>query len=1111
MAVTPCPACGHENQDDQRFCVSCGRALQLTCQACGSASPPGARFCGNCGTPLAGPVAPRLSEERRLVTVLFADISGFTSHARERDPEEVTTMVDACMALLGAVVERYDGTVDKVIGDALMAVFGAPTAHEDDAERAIRAALDMQATAAQNADAFAGLSLRIGVNTGEVMFAPVGPGAERAFTVMGDAVNLAQRLQAAAPRGGVLVGETTRRLSSDAIRFGEEVAVQVKEGDPPSTGWPALDAAATPTERRMQRGALVGRDRELERLRAMWRQAADERRPQLATIFGPAGIGKTRLTAELAGEIEGDGGRVVRGRSLPYGEQSGFRAFAEQVAAIADVHETDSMQVARGKLESCVERLVPTDPVGTASRLASLVGLGDQDRADRREALFLAARQFVEGLARERPTALVFEDIHWADESLLDLVLYLAARVRDVPLLVLTLARLELRDRRPDWGGGLESFAAFRLEPLSIDDSVAQVTALLPDADAAVVTEIAQRAEGNPLFVEELSASVDEHAATSAQDLPDSIRGIIAARIDALPELERSVILDASVVGKTFWRGVLESVRVDGDGLVDALDALERRDLVRRTPGPLVGGHEQYVFKHMLIRDVAYDTLPRAVRRERHAAVAHYMEHTAGDRMPEYAATVAHHWLLAGDDRRATEYLLLAAEQARRSGARTEAVALYNAALEHLARDDVRHRETRARKGVALVELGALDAGIVELDGVLDELEGEEQFEALRARSWAAGWRMEAVEAKAFSQRGFELATRLGDTGLQAIALSQKAFAAAIDGSLHEAIEIDEQALTLWPSGVSDANLSELETWTGVHKHWLGASHEAVDHSRRGYELGRKTASVYGIVAGGTHLGLALTAVGRHEEALTVLGQALEEAWAIELEPVLTSRLINVLAGTLHELHDTEHARTTNHEAIENGERAGFPAAVLSGKIDLLFADLREGEVGSAEVAWPGLWEAAEASKGWHQWLWMTRLLAARAQIDLAAGRPEACLDEARRAIEFADGYGRLKYVCLSRLTLGEALLQLGRAAEAEPEARQAIADAATLGHPPTRAQAAALLGGVLLARGDETEALAAWDEARQVLETFAADLTPERRERYLAAAPVAEILARGH
>ncbi len=1105
MATITCAVCGHVNAADQKFCVSCGSGLAVQCPNCGHTNPPAARFCGNCGTQLASAPASQPEEERRLVTVVFADISGFTSHSRDRDPEEVTAMVDACMAKLSEIVSRYGGTVDKVIGDALMAVFGAPLAHEDDPERAVRAALEMQACAAEALGGFENLELRVGVNTGEVMYAPVGP-ARDAFTVMGDTVNVAQRLQAGAARGGVLVGAESFRATAPAVRYGDPVAVVVKDGEAPIQGWPILEATDAPGERRGSTGPMVGRDRELARLRDAWEQIIAERQPQLITIFGPPGIGKTTLAREFVDRVEADGGRGLVGRSLPYGEKSGYRALVHQLRKLAGIFETDSVDEARKKLDGVVTGLVDSE---TCARLAVLAGLSDEESIGSRDAIFYSARRLVEALGRERPTVLVFEDVHWADVSLLDLVEDLAEKLRDVPVLILTLARPELRESRPKWGGGLETYASLRLEPLGTEDAKQLVKRLLGDADREAVSTIVERAEGNPLFAEELVAAVEEGRATNARELPTSIKGIVAARIDALPADERVVVHNASVVGRTFWRGLLQSLGSNGAKLDAAIDELQRRDLIRQNPTSMVEGDEEFSFKHMLIRDVAYETLPKARRRERHAAVARFIEQASGDRIAESAATLAHHWQLAGDEEQAFVYLVQAAKQAHRTGAKIEAVSLLEQALAlHSVEDESRRRSVRLQRATILVELGDFEPATAELDKLLQVLAGRELFEAIRSRTLAANWQMQVTESMEFGERAFELAEELGGADIKALALGLRAFATAMLGRIDEATELDEQALGIWPRGAYESERSETMAWAGIHQYWIGNYDRAIEHSRAGHELGLKRSNVYGLVAGGSHEGLALAGLGRHEEAIAVLEQTASDGRELEGKPIFTSRLVNILAGTYHELYEIDEARRLNEEAIELGNSASFSAAVMSGRIDLLFSDLVLGEVGSAEAAWPALWDAAEASKGWHQWLWMTRLARAKAEIALAAGRLDDALDAALVAVEQAVHYRRPKYSAASRLVLADTLSAVGRTGEALREVRTALAEAEKLGHPPSIWQAALKVAQLCDATGDDEGAGVALEQARGTVERFAHELSPDRRERFLQAPQVAAIFA---
>jgi predicted ATPase len=384
---------------------------------------------------------------------------------------------------------------------------------------------------------------------------------------------------------------------------------------------------------------------------------------------------------------------VVRGRSLPYGESTGYGGFAQMVRSVAGILETDPSDEAREKLKARVEASIEgPNPQTVLTHILLLAGL-TEDAVDQRSVLFASARDFIEALARERPTLFVFEDVHWADSSLLDLIESVAAHVRDVPAMFLTLARGELLDARPSWGGGIPRHTAVALDPLPPDKGHELALRLLRDVPdpESVAERIEQAAGGNPLFVEELTAAMAEGAAEAVDEVPVPIRAIIAARLDALPAQKRGLILDASVAGHAFSRGLLECLVGDELSVSEALEDLEFRDLIRRRDVSGTQGIEEYSFKHGLIRDVAYGTLPRAARRERHAVVAEFLEREARSGA-DAAATLAHHWRQAGDSERAVDYLLSAAEQTSRGWAKGEAVALYNQALELIPGDDEAHR-----------------------------------------------------------------------------------------------------------------------------------------------------------------------------------------------------------------------------------------------------------------------------------------------------------------------------------------------------------------------------------------------------------------------------------
>jgi len=707
-----CADCGHENAPDRRFCGSCGHALFQVCPSCGEESPTRVDFCGACGSSMVPsvPVAAALEGERRWATVLFGDLAGFTHLSETRDPEDVRLMIDGCTSQMGEIVDRYGGWIDKVMGDALMAVFGAPVAHEDDAERAVRAGLELQRYASENADDLGGLALRVGVDSGEVMFAPVGPEDRREPTVMGDAVNTAWRLQEVAPQGSVLIGDQTRAACREAIRCEEVAPITVKGKDAPVAAWLAREATTSTTPEVVSNAPMLGRASELELLRDIWDRVVELRQPQLVTVLGTAGIGKTRLCQELVRFVEAQGDRVVWGRSLPYGESTGYGALATMIRTVADIFETDPPREAEEKLRRRVEALIDVaGPRTVLAHVSLLAGLTD-DAVDERSELFASAREFFEAMGRERATLFVFEDVHWADPSLLDLIESTAAHVREVPVMFVALARGELLDARPRWGGGIPRHAGMSLEPLAAAD--ANLLALrslggVPEPEMAA-ERIERAAGGNPLFVEELTAAMTEGAADPAQELPVAIRATISARLDALPADERRLLLDAAVVGNTFWRGAVERLAGDGLSVVPALEDLEFRELIRRRRDSSMQGDEEFSFKHELIRDVAYATLPHAARRERHAVVAGFLEEQAGSGA-DAAAILAHHWREAGDSERAVEYLLSAAELAGRGWAKGEAVALYTQALDLLPEDDERRREVELKRVIDYTAFGHID------------------------------------------------------------------------------------------------------------------------------------------------------------------------------------------------------------------------------------------------------------------------------------------------------------------------------------------------------------------------------------------------------------------
>jgi class 3 adenylate cyclase len=670
------------------------------CISCGQENPDIARFCLACGAPIDARQARR--EERRIVSVVFVDLVGFTSRSEQLDPEDVRAILTPYHGTVRDELESFGGVVEKFVGDAVMAVFGAPTAHGDDPERAVRAALAVRDAVARLNDEQPELELRIrgAVNTGEAVVTLSARPALGEAMVAGDVVNTASRLQQHSPVGEIIVGEETYRATRSAIEYEPLEPVTAKGKTAPIEAWRAIAPTSASGERGLSTTPFVGRAREIGLLDATWERVELERHPHLITVLGPPGVGKSRLAAEFTERVAARGGRVIRGRCLPYRERSAYGAFAMQMKELAGIFDSDDVDVATGKLRSLVERLVGKEEAeGVAGHIAILLGLETKATAPDRDSLFQSVRVFIEAGARDEPTAFVFEDIHWADPVLLDLIELLATRLHDLPVLLLTLARPELLDTRPGWGGGLLAYNALPLEPLGGSDA-AQLALHLLGADAKAA-HVAEAAEGNPLFIEQLAAVLSERGADATEALPTTIRGLVAARLDALPAEEREVLLDASICGRSFWRGALTRIARDPDCLGSALAALERRDLVRRDSVSRIEGDEQWSFKHVLIRDVAYDLQPRARRRDGHRHVAEFIEESTPE-VGDAGAALARHWRAAGELEHAVKHFVAAAEEAERGWAKQYAVALYKEALEMTPADELdRVRFLRRRLAVA--------------------------------------------------------------------------------------------------------------------------------------------------------------------------------------------------------------------------------------------------------------------------------------------------------------------------------------------------------------------------------------------------------------------------
>jgi class 3 adenylate cyclase/tetratricopeptide (TPR) repeat protein len=740
-----CASCGTENEAGRKFCKECAARLALVCSSCGAANSADAKFCGECATPLVAGTAPTASTtsrpgllttseapatERRLVSVLFADLVGFTTLAEGRDAEDTRELLNRYFDLSRDVIGRYGGTVEKFIGDAVMAVWGAPIAHEDDAERAVRAGLELVDAIKAIAP---GIAARAGILTGE---AAVTLGATNQGMVAGDLVNTASRLQSAATPGTVLVGEATQRASSNAIAFEAAGDRHLKGKAAPVPAWRAMRVVA---ERggRNRAGTLeapfVGRDDELRLLKDLYHATGRERRARLVSVTGIGGIGKTRLAWELEKYLDGlvEPTWWHEGRSPAYGEGITFWALGEMVRRRAGLVETDDEGTTRAKIAAILATHVPDQEERRWIEPALLALLGiDTGTADSAQ-LLAAWRMFFERLAATGTVVMVFEDLQWADPGLLDFIDALLEWSRTFPIFVLTLARPELLERRPDWGAGKRSFTSLYLEPLPPAAMHELLAGLVPGLPGSAATAIVERADGIPLYAVETVRMLLAEGKLTLEDgvyrpisdlatlaVPETLTALIASRLDGLEPADRSVLCDGAVLGQSFTLAGLEAVSgIPESELEPRLRSLVRRELLTLETDPRSPERGQYAFVQALVREVAYNTLARRNRKARHLAAARFFESLGTD---ELAGALAGQYLAAYRNSpegaeadavgaQARIALRAAAERAMALGSNDQAVAFFEQALE-VTTDPAESAELLERAGDAASLAGRYEA-----------------------------------------------------------------------------------------------------------------------------------------------------------------------------------------------------------------------------------------------------------------------------------------------------------------------------------------------------------------------------------------------------------------
>jgi class 3 adenylate cyclase/tetratricopeptide (TPR) repeat protein len=1040
-----------------------------TCPECGQENPEGFKFCGACGAALA--VAPAIREVRKTVTVVFSDVTGSTALGERLDPESLRRVMGRYFDEMQAVVERHGGTVEKFIGDAVMAVFGIPVLHEDDALRAVRAAAEMRERLAVlneelERDWGVSIAVRTGVNTGEVV-AGDASGGQRFAT--GDAVNVAKRFEEAAPANEILLGETTHWLVRDAVEVEPVEALELKGKGEPVSAYRLLsiEPGAEGRARRLD-SPMVGRERERALLERAYERAAGERGCHLFTVLGAAGVGKSRLLAEFLKGL-GDSATIVGGRCLPYGDGITFWPLLEVVRKLYG-EEFVSEIAARLAGDENAELI--------ASRIGAAVGLAESGGPA--EETFWAVRKLLEAQARERPVVVVFDDLQWGQPTFLDLVEHIADWSRDAPILLMCLARPEFLDGRPGWGGGKFNATSVLLERLSDDESAELVHNLLGRAGLAedVRARITDAAEGNPLFVEEMLAMLIDDGLLERSNgdwvptgefesvaVPPTIQALLAARLDRLGANERAVIERASVEGKVFHRGgVVELSPAEARGGVGGhLQTLVRKELVRPDTAELPG-EDAFRFRHLLIRDAAYDGMPKELRAELHERFAAWLEHVAASRRVEYEEILGYHLeqaygyrteLAPVDDavselgKRAAGHLESAGRRALVRGDRPAATNLLDRAHALLPPGDSRLPGLLIELGAALQEHGDLD-------------DAERRFAEAANAARALGSR--SLELRAELEQGFLKTLVDPETGVSFRKLQETA--------IPELERLgDEQTLAVAWRMVAHAHLLDLR---GAEMEQ--ALRRSIEHARRASD---RRGELEGLV---WLLRLHWFGPAPVDAGIRLCEQTLAEA---DAEPGVASIATQVL-GVLYGLRgDFEHGRELLARAgamqIELGMEIARAAgtAMMSAGLEQLAQDYEAAEA----VLRPAIEVLRSAGeKGYY-----STMLGYLAHVSYAQGKYDEAEELAREAHEVG-GADDIETHRLSLGVRGMVLARRGETAEAERLVRAAVELMAPTDVLVGQAEVMLNLAEVLELTGRSDEAGAAARDAARLYAAKGAD-----------------------
>src|SRR5712692_461007 len=1132
-----CQGCGQKNPAGARFCGGCGARLEAACPACQAPNPPGNRFCHQCGGPLqtdaaeqfASPRAytpPHLAEkilksasalegERKQVTVLFVDVSGFTSLSERLDPEEIHRLMKRAFDLMLAEVHRYEGTVNQFLGDGIMALFGAPIAHEDHARRAVHAALGIGRAleAYQTELAPRGISFRArqGLNTGLVVVGSIGGDLRMDYTAVGDTTNVAARLQQAGEPGRVTISEATHRLIRGYFETRPLGDLHLKGKAESIAAWEVVAAHETRTRLEVEadRGLtpFVGREREMDLLLDAFERARAGQ-GQVAFLVGEAGIGKSRLLLELRRRV-GDEAAWQEGHCLSFGKTMAFHPLVDLLQRQFGVEEDDSEGAIASKIERGVTAVgAPLGPVAPYLRALLSVDPGDADvrsmsPAQRRGETFEALRRLLVHAAEQRPQVLVIEDLHWIDGASEQ---FLTALVDSVPALRVLL----IFTHRPGYAspfGERTYFTRVVLPALSAEDSARMAAAVLAtDAlPAEVRALVAAKAEGNPFYVEELVKSLEETGILVQRDgryelarpvtelsVPGTIHDVIAARIDRLEEAPKRTLQLASVIGREFTRRLVDrlaEVRARNDDLLRELTTLELIHERRLYP------ELAYMFKHALTQDVAYASLLVQRRKELHGLIGLAIEDLYADRLPEHYEMLAHHFSLAEDWERALAYLLKAADKASQAFGLRQALDLYGEALEAARRQGEQVPATtvmaihRARADL-FFGIGDFDRSRAEAEVLVDLARSvqdrPEEAGALFQEASALQWIEDFPASLDRAREAIEIAEAVGAAAPLSGGLYVRGYVQGVSGRL-DAAEADllrsfEVARTSGDPGRQALALHLL----GLYKSWQGLYREGMDLSGDGVRIAREHRLVVPLLRCLWGLGVASSETGNYDAALAALDEGLALAEKIG-DDAYNTRFLNTL-GWLRidcgdfargiELSERSYELTYLSSRAAHGTGAERRAFIRNNEADALIA--RGDLAGAAEALGETLHIIQHPPPSrWMTWRYTTHCYASLGQLALLRGDPERARRLADQSLEAAVPTHSRKYESWAWRIKGESATARRAWGEAEDALGRARALAETISQPRQAWMSQVAIGRLHAARGRREEALghhrAAW------------------------------------